>query len=244
MKAWHNRDGTPGEATEKTWFRFQEVWTKNIATCDDATSTIAGQHGYGMNINQVSDGTGDDSSFDTSITNFSQAHQHTQATINSLSTQNQALQTQHANQMSQMQQQMNSIQQQLIMAVNSRPMMPTMQAPAYQAPAYNNQRNNNNNNRNNNNGGGNGGGGNGYNNQNRAPPNPVKRFENFNYCFSHGFDVADDHCSMNCPKPGHVKTLSPICHLEIVLFRPFYIPLNALYVECHSLFCLLFHILM
>ena len=86
MKAWHNRDGTPGDATEKTWFRFQLVWAKNIATCDDSTSTTAGQHGYGMNIGQVTDGTSDDASFDTSITNFSQAHQHTQAALSSLST--------------------------------------------------------------------------------------------------------------------------------------------------------------
>ena len=32
MKAWHNRDGTPGKATEKMWFRFKEVWAKNVAT--------------------------------------------------------------------------------------------------------------------------------------------------------------------------------------------------------------------
>ena len=189
MKAWHNRDGTRGAETEKTWYIFQIVWAKNISTCDDSTSsTTAGQHGYEMNFNQVTDGTTDDASFDTPLTNFSAVHQHTQAAINSLSTQNQALQNQHQQQMTQMQQQMNSIQQLLCMAA-ARPMMPTMQAPTYQAPAYNNQRNNNNNN----NGGGGrngGGGGNGYNNggngynSNRAPPNSVKRFENLNY-FSH-----------------------------------------------------------
>jgi hypothetical protein len=41
---------------------------------------------------------------------------------------------------------------------------------------------------------------------NRPPPNPVKYFKNWNYCWSHGFDVPDDHDSQRCPdpKPGHV----------------------------------------
>jgi hypothetical protein len=38
-------------------------------------------------------------------------------------------------------------------------------------------------------------------------PNPVKRFANWNYCFSCGFDVAHDHTSATCPpawrKAGH-----------------------------------------
>jgi hypothetical protein len=38
-------------------------------------------------------------------------------------------------------------------------------------------------------------------------PNPMKKFANWNYCFSCGFDVADDHMSMTCPmlwrKVGH-----------------------------------------
>lgn len=38
-------------------------------------------------------------------------------------------------------------------------------------------------------------------------PNPTKRYANWNYCFSCGFDVADDHTSTTCPvvwrKPGH-----------------------------------------
>jgi hypothetical protein len=38
-------------------------------------------------------------------------------------------------------------------------------------------------------------------------PNPVKRFANWNVCFSCGFDVAQDHTSLSCPaawrKAGH-----------------------------------------
>jgi hypothetical protein len=38
-------------------------------------------------------------------------------------------------------------------------------------------------------------------------PNPIKRYNNWNYCFSCGFDVEDGHTSATCPhdwrKPGH-----------------------------------------
>ena len=34
------------------------------------------------------------------------------------------------------------------------------------------------------------------------PPSLVKRFANWNYCFSHGFDVKDDHESCNCRNPA------------------------------------------
>ena len=38
-------------------------------------------------------------------------------------------------------------------------------------------------------------------------PNPVKQFNNWNYCFSCGFDVEDEHNSTTCPwdwhKEGH-----------------------------------------
>jgi hypothetical protein len=37
-------------------------------------------------------------------------------------------------------------------------------------------------------------------------PNPVKYHKNWNYCWSHGFDVEDGHDSQSCPypRPGHV----------------------------------------
>ena len=36
-----------------------------------------------------------------------------------------------------------------------------------------------------------------------TPPNPVKRFENMNYCHTHGGDVDDGHTSATCTRPGH-----------------------------------------
>jgi len=49
----------------------------------------------------------------------------------------------------------------------------------------------------------NGGSGN-YNNPPGAPqpPSPVKRFENWNYCHTHGGDVDDNHTSASCARPG------------------------------------------
>ena len=45
-----------------------------------------------------------------------------------------------------------------------------------------------------------------YNQGRRAPPNPYKRYTNWNYCWTHGHDVKDNHTSANCynPAPGHV----------------------------------------
>jgi hypothetical protein len=34
------------------------------------------------------------------------------------------------------------------------------------------------------------------------PPNPYKRWENWNYCSSHGGDIDDNHTSATCGKPG------------------------------------------
>eukprot|EP00957_Ditylum_brightwellii_P121228 9245123-Ditylum_brightwellii.AAC.1 len=46
-----------------------------------------------------------------------------------------------------------------------------------------------------------------YNQQLRQPnpPNLYKHWNNYNYCWYHGFDIPDDHTSQSCrnPKPGH-----------------------------------------
>ena len=34
------------------------------------------------------------------------------------------------------------------------------------------------------------------------PPSPMKRFENWNYCHTHGGDIDDQHNSITCIKPG------------------------------------------
>ena len=46
-----------------------------------------------------------------------------------------------------------------------------------------------------------------YSNQRQHNPmNPYKRYHNWNYCWTHGHDVKDNHHSSNClnPAPGHV----------------------------------------
>ena len=50
-----------------------------------------------------------------------------------------------------------------------------------------------------NNNGNTGGGGGGYS---ATPPSPVKRFENWNYCHTHGGDIDDNHTSATCARPG------------------------------------------
>ena len=37
----------------------------------------------------------------------------------------------------------------------------------------------------------------------QPPTNPVKRFENWNYCHTHGFDVDDNYTSQTCTHPGN-----------------------------------------
>jgi len=54
-------------------------------------------------------------------------------------------------------------------------------------------------------GGYNGGGGTnggGYSIGNGDPPSPIKRFENWNYCSTHGGDVDNYHTSATCSRPG------------------------------------------
>ena len=43
---------------------------------------------------------------------------------------------------------------------------------------------------------------------NQRPPNNQKYYANWNYCWTHGYDVADNHHSGNCQRPayGHVYT--------------------------------------
>ena len=63
------------------------------------------------------------------------------------------------------------------------------------------------------NGGGGTNGGGGYNggggtNGGGDPPTPIKRFENWNYCSTHGGDVDNYHTSATCSRPGenHQRT--------------------------------------
>jgi hypothetical protein len=43
------------------------------------------------------------------------------------------------------------------------------------------------------------------------PPNPYKRWENWNYCNYHGGDVDDNHTSATCGKPGPMHNPNANC---------------------------------
>ena len=40
-----------------------------------------------------------------------------------------------------------------------------------------------------------------YQQPGQTQPNLIKRFANWNYCFTHGYDVHGDHTSLTCKKP-------------------------------------------
>jgi hypothetical protein len=43
------------------------------------------------------------------------------------------------------------------------------------------------------------------------PPTPYKRWENWNYCHSHGGDIDDNHTSATCGKPGPMHKPNASC---------------------------------
>ena len=195
MKAWKKR--TPAEGND--YAAFKVFWEQAIRVADTSTATPAAQYDYGMNINEIS---GDDksnasrtSALESSISTFGSAYAATEERVRT--------QTDTINNM---QGQLNALQQQLCHAVMTRP-------PTY-PPPYNPRNNNYNNNNNQRGGYGNGGRGGGYqrNNNQHMPtgppatqmsvPTPYKRFENMNYCHTHGGDVDDFHTSTTCSKPG------------------------------------------
>jgi len=184
MKAWKKR--TPAEGNDYAAFKI--FWEQAIRIADTAMATPAAQYQYGMNINEVSDEnstTSRTSALENSISTFGSAYAATEERVRN--------QTDTINNL---QGQLTTLQQQLNHSIMARP-------PMY-PPPYN-QRNNyyNNNQR-----GGRGG------NQRRqhvptgppatqvTPPNPVRRFENMNYCHTHGGDVDDGHTSATCTRPG------------------------------------------
>jgi hypothetical protein len=153
-------------------------------------ATPAAQYQYGMNIIEVSDDnstTSCTSALENSISTFGSAYATTEERVRN--------QTDTINNL---QGQITTLQQQLNHSI--------MACPAMYPPPYNQRNNyyNNNNPR-----GGRGG------QQRRqhvptgppatqvTPPNPVKCFENMNYCHTHSGDVDDGHTSATCTKPGH-----------------------------------------
>ena len=230
-KIWASRDGTSADELT-TWIAFIEFWDTAIQLVRDV-STPAGLHQYGMNIQQVTDDEASNRTYEESVASFGTAHAATQSTINNLTETNNL---QANNMTAMQQQMNNMQQYMCQLAMNTQQQPPTQSYNNNRRSTnrnggggnrgrgagngggnggggyYNNNnggRNNNggNNYNNNNNNGGSGGGFYGNNNNNASrEANPIKRFENQNYCWSHGFDIEDDHCSSNCTKTrqGHM----------------------------------------
>ena len=187
-KGWIARENETPRITQ-TINSFKEYWADAIALVNQ-TAVPATQHGYGM-------ATMDDdaliTSYGESLANFGTAYAATQVSMKSQATTMAAMQGQLAN------------IQQFCMAANQQP-PPTIHAPPQLQQQHNNRRSNR---RNGGSGGANGTGsfpqqptwfgGNGTGAQQPTrPPTPYKRWENWNYCSTHGGDVDDSHTSITC----------------------------------------------
>jgi hypothetical protein len=179
---------------------IKEYWADAIALVKQ-TAAPASQHGYGM---AAMDDDASIASYSESLANFGAAYAAMQESMKS-----------QATTMAAMQGQLTNIQQ-FCMAVGQQP-LPNIYAPAQQQHTFNNRRNRRN-------GGGHGNGGTGGSNgggggsfpqqptwfggngagaqQPTCPPTPYKRWENWNYCHTHGGDVDDTHTSASCRNRG------------------------------------------
>jgi hypothetical protein len=188
-KGWIARENEQPPIVE-TIDSFKEYWADAIALVNQ-TAIPAAQHGYGM---ATMDDDASVASYSESLANFGAAYAATQESIKNQATTMAAMQGQLAN------------IQQFCMAVNQQP-PPTIYAPPQQQQ-FNKRRDK----RNSGSGVGNGGGifpqqptwfgGNGAGAQQPKPPTPYKRWENWNYCSTHGGDVDDTHTSMTCGNRG------------------------------------------
>jgi len=179
---------------------FKEYWADAIALVNQ-TAAPASQHGYGM---AAMDDDVSITSYSESLANFGAAYAATQESMKA-----------QATTMVAMQGQLTNIQQ-FCMAVNQQP-PPNIYAPSLQQPTFNNRpnRRNSGGHGNGSTGGSNSGGGGNFPQQptwfgcNGAgaqlptrPPTPYKRWENWNYCHTHGGDVDDTHMSASCGNRG------------------------------------------
>jgi hypothetical protein len=171
---------------------FKEYWAAAISLVNQ-TAIPAANHGYGKNV--MDDDTSI-ASYGELLANFGAAYAATQESMKSQATTMAAMQGQLAN------------IQQFCIAVNQQP-PPTIYAPPQQQQ-HNNRRSNR---RNGGSGGANGTGSfpqqptwfgsNGAGAQQPSrPPTPYKRWENWNYCSTHGGDVDDSHTRMTCGNRG------------------------------------------
>jgi len=198
---------------QRTWNNFVTFWREKLRLRKRLKKgTAAAQMGYGMSATGYNDDEESTKAFEESVANFGAAHAANSTTISNLSDTKDAVGTM-ATQIGQLSQQVQmlalSVQQPRPPTVMyQQPIMPQQQQqyPQQQGQKKGKKWNNNNNNNNNQ-------FVNGYNQaatqlgtqtfgRQQTTPNPIKRFENWNYCHTHGGDVPDYHQSCNCPKPG------------------------------------------
>ena len=180
-KQWIARGKANAAATPQvveTFDSFKTFWAEKI-TLVNQTAIPAALHGYGMMA------TADDESvisYEESLANFGAAYAATQdsvksqaSTIATLQSQMQSMQ-QYCMSMQQLQQHLppNAYPRQQRGRRNTTRIGGYRPAPPATAPPPSHVR----------------------------PPTPMKRFENWNYCHTHGGDVDDGHTSMSCIKPG------------------------------------------
>ena len=181
-KQWIARGKSNAAATpaiRETFDSFKTWWADKI-TLVNQTAIPAGLHGYGM---MAAD---DESviSYEESLANFGAAYAATQESVKSQASTIATLQTQ-----------MQSMQQ-YCMNLQQMQLQPPMQS-AYPRQQQRDRRGTNRSGS--------------YRPAARTPaqpptyanpPSPMKRFENWNYCHTHGGDIDDMHNSMTCAKPG------------------------------------------
>jgi hypothetical protein len=174
----------------KTIGSFKEYWADAIALVNQTAVPVL-QHGYDTT---VVDSNVSVASYGDWLANFCAAYAVMQETMKS-----------QANSLVAMQNQLANIQR-FCMTVCQQPPSSSY-APAQQQRTFTNHNKCNGGSQSNGHGfpqqptmsfGGTGGG------QQQAirPPTPYKRWENWNYCHSHGGDIDDNHTSASCGKPG------------------------------------------
>ena len=186
-KQWIAREAISPKVIE-TFDSFKKFWADKIALVNQ-TAIPASLHGYGMAA--VNDDDATINSYSESIANFGVAYAATQESVRTQGMTIAALQSQ----LGAMQQYCMAVQQQ------------QQQQPPNTVYAHNQNPNNRRGGRRNNNNPNSGGGNNGYqapggDRRPAMPATPYKRFENWNYCHTHGGDVDDNHTSQTCSRPG------------------------------------------
>ncbi len=192
MKAWKKRTQAEGN----DYAAFKVFWEQAIRIADKSIATPAVHYDYGMAIHDVPDDkstTSRTSALESTISTFGTAYAATEERVRT--------QTDTINQL---QGQLNNLQQ-MCQSVLTRPMAypPPMYPPPTQQRNYNAYYARR---------GGRGGRRTGYQKQAPLPtgppaamlsvPNPNKRWDNWNYCHTHGYDVEPDHTSATCTRPG------------------------------------------